>query len=143
MPEDVMRRLEQLSEPGAILDPADMVSILDGLPDAVIVINEEGIMRFVNEACELLFGYTRVALLGQPIEMLLPEGMRARHVEHRRRFFREPRTRPMGAGIERPLTGLHRNGAEMTLKINLSPRVTSQGVLAVATVRRPEDHATA
>jgi PAS domain S-box-containing protein len=136
MPDDIMKRLHELSEPGAILDPDDIASILDALPDAVIVIDEEGIMRLVNQACELLFGYPRVNLLGQAIEMLLPEPLRERHIEHRRRFFREPRTRPMGVGIGRPLTGLHRNGSEMTLEINLSPRVTHSGVLAVAAVRR-------
>jgi PAS domain S-box-containing protein len=141
MPDEIMKRLLELSEPGAILDPDDIASILDALPDAVIVIDEDGIMRLVNQACELLFGYPRVNLLGQPIEMLLPEAMRDRHVEHRRRFFRDPRTRPMGVGIGRPLTGQHRNGSEMTLEINLSPRVTSRGVLAVAAVRRRQDYA--
>lgn len=139
MPDEIMKRLHELSEPGAILDPADIASVLDGLPDAVIVINEEGCMQLVNRACELLFGYQRTSLIGQPIEMLLPESLRATHIEHRRRFFREPRTRPMGIGVGRPLTGLHRNDSEMTLEINLSPLVTSRGVLAVAAVRRPKD----
>jgi PAS domain S-box-containing protein len=105
------------------------------------VIDENGILRLVNRACELLFGYPRVNLLGQPLEMLLPEPLRERHIEHRRRFFREPRTRPMGAGIDRPLTGRHRNGSEMTLAINLSPLVTAHGVIAVAVVRRRHDDA--
>jgi PAS domain S-box-containing protein len=143
MPDDVMRRLEQLSEPGAILDPDLMARILDILPDAVVVIDEQGIVRLVNQATELLFGYPRVNLLGEPLEKLLPESFRERHIEHRRRFFHEPRTRPMGVGIGRPLTGLNRNGTEMTLEINLSPIVTGHGVYAVAVVRRRPDHATA
>jgi PAS domain S-box-containing protein len=141
MPDDIMKRLHELSEPGAILDPDVIASILDVLPDAVVVIDENGILRLVNRACELLFGYPRVNLLGQPLEMLLPEPLRERHIEHRRRFFREPRTRPMGAGIDRPLTGRHRNGSEMTLAINLSPLVTAHGVIAVAVVRRRHDDA--
>jgi PAS domain S-box-containing protein len=143
MPEDVMRRLEQLSEPGAILDPDLMARILDILPDAVVVIDEQGIVRFVNQATELLFGYPRVNLLGEALEMLLPERLRERHADHRRRFFHEPRTRPMGVGIGQPLMGLNRNGAEMTLEINLSPIVTGHGVYAVAVVRRRHDHVTA
>jgi PAS domain S-box-containing protein len=141
MPDEIMKRLHELSEPGAILDPDLIARILDILPDAVVVIDQDGAMRLVNQASELLFGYPRQDLLGQPIEMLLPEAMRDRHVEHRRRFFREPRTRPMGAGIGQPLTGLNRNGSEMTLEINLSPIVTRHGVYAVAVVRRRPDHA--
>jgi PAS domain S-box-containing protein len=141
MPDEIMKRLHELSEPGAILDPDLIARILDILPDAVVVIDQEGVMRLVNQASELLFGYPRQNLLGQPIEMLLPAAMRDRHVEHRRHFFREPRTRPMGSGIGRPLTGLNRNGSEMTLEINLSPIVTGHGVYAVAVVRRRPDHA--
>lgn len=139
MPNEIMERLQQLSEPGAILDPDLMARILETLPDAVIVIDEQGVIRLVNQGAELLFGYPRQQLLGEPIEVLLPERARARHVEHRRRFFAEPRTRPMGADIPTPLTGQQRNGTEIALEINLSPIVTGQGVYAVAVVRRRYD----
>lgn len=141
MPDDIMKRLEQLSTPGAILDPDLVARIFDILPDAVVVIDEQGVIRLVNQAAELLFGYPRVNLLGEALEMLLPDHLRERHAEHRRKFFLEPRTRPMGTGIGTPLMGKHRNGSEMTLEINLSPIVTGHGVYAVAVVRRRHDHA--
>lgn len=141
MPDNIMKRLEELSAPGAILDPDLMARILEVLPDAVVVIDEQGVIRLVNQATELLFGYPRQNLLGQPLETLLPDRVRERHAEHRRRFFLEPRTRPMGVGIGQ-LMGQHRNGSEMTLEINLSPIVTGHGVYAVAVVRRRHDHAT-
>jgi PAS domain S-box-containing protein len=143
MPEDIMRRLQQLSEPGAILDPDLMARILEVLPDAVVVIDEQGVIRLVNQAAELLFGYPRQNLLGEPLEMLLPARLRDHHASHRRRFFADPRPRPMGMGITHPLVGQHRNGLEMTLEINLSPIVTGHGVYAVAVVRRRHDHVAA
>jgi PAS domain S-box-containing protein len=127
-------RLRQLSEPGAILDPDLLARILEVLPDGVLVIDEAGIVRFMNSQAELLFAYARQDVLGRPVEMLLPEGVRDRHAQHRRGFFADPRVRPMGLGLE--LKGLRRSGDEIALEINLSPIVTAQGVYGVAVIRR-------
>jgi len=140
MPDDIMRRLEQLSAPGAILDPDLMAKILDMLPDGVIVVDDKGVIRFVNQSTELLFGYPRQNMLGEPLEMLLPQGLRERHVEHRRQFFENPHTRPMGVGIG-PLMGRRSNGMEVELAITIGPLVTGHGIYAVAVVRRRHDHA--
>lgn len=139
MPDQIMDRLKQLSEPGAILDPDLMARILDMLPNAVIVIDDQGIMRLVNQAAELLFGYPRQNMLGEALEMLLPERFRERHAEHRRRFFEEPRTRPMGVGINQ-LLGLRSNGSEIELEITIGPLVSGHGIYGVAVVRRRQDH---
>lgn len=141
MPDEIMRRLKQLSEPGAVLDPDLMARILDMLPNAVVVIDEQGVMRFVNQTAELLFGYPRNAMLAEPLEMLLPERLRERHAEHRRQFFDAPRTRPMGVGITQ-LMGLRSNGTEVQLEITIGPLVSDHGVYAVAVIRRRQDHAT-
>lgn len=140
MPDDVMRRLEQLSAPGAILDPDLMAKILDMLPDAVIVIDERGVMCLVNQSAELLFGYPRQNMVGEELAMLLPERLRERHVEHRTRFFENPHVRPMGVGIS-PLVGLRSNGVEVELAITIGPLVTGHGIYAVAVVRRRHAHA--
>jgi PAS domain S-box-containing protein len=140
MPEDVMRRLEQLSEPGAILDPDITALVLDFLPDAVIVTDDKGVMRLVNRAAELLFGYTRQNMVGELLEMLLPDRLRERHTAHRRQFFDNPHSRPMGIGIG-PLMGLRSNGTEVELSITIGPLVTGRGVYGVAVVRRRDAHA--
>jgi PAS domain S-box-containing protein len=81
---------------------------------------------------EEMFGYGRSELLGMPLEKLLPEQLRARHLSHRAGFAANPRARPMGAGIE--LQGLRRDGTEIPIEVSLSTVQTSQGALAVAFV---------
>jgi PAS domain S-box-containing protein len=127
-------RLRQLSEPGAILDPDLLARILEVLPDGVLVIDESGTVRFMNAQAELIFAYPRQDVLGNQLEMLLPDAVRDRHVQHRRAFFADPRVRPMGLGHD--LKGLRRTGEEVALEINLSPIVTAAGVYAVAVIRR-------
>jgi len=133
-PDSQFDRLRQLSEPGAILDPDLLARILEVLPDGVLVIDESGIVRFMNAQAELIFAYPRQDVLGEQLEMLLPDAVRDRHVQHRRGFFADPRVRPMGLGHD--LKGLRRTGEEVALEINLSPIVTAQGVYAVAVIRR-------
>lgn len=137
MSDDPFVRLRALSEPGAIIDPDMLARLLEALPDAVFVIDANGTIQLVNAQCELIFGYHRSEMLGQTIEMLLPESVRERHIEHRRRFFMDPRVRPMGLGT--PLQGLHRNRTAINLEINLSPIVTQRGTYAVAVVRKRRD----
>lgn len=134
---DPFARLRELTEPGAILDPDLLANLIESLPDAIFVVDAKAIIRLVNAASELLFGYHRSELQSQPIHMLLPQDLRERHAVHVQRFFMDPRPRPMGLGL--PLKGQHKNGEDIALEINLNPIMTRQGLYAVAAVRRRRD----
>ena len=93
--------------------------IVELAPDALVVVNAASEILVVNAQTEALFGYARNELLGQGIDMLVPERFRARHARHRQRFFHDARVRPMGAGLE--LYGKRKDGSEFPVEISLSP----------------------
>ena len=90
-------------------------------------------IRFVNAQAEHLFGYRREELLGQPMDILIPERLRERHALHLQRFFANPGARPMGSGLE--LFGRCSNGKELPIEVSLSPLRTAHGVTVSASVR--------
>jgi formate hydrogenlyase transcriptional activator len=102
-------------------------------PDAVIVADRDGSILQVNDQVERLFGYAREELIGQPVDILVPERFRSAHPTHRARYTAEPHTRPMGAGLE--LFGRHKDGAEFPVDIMLSSVETSDGPVVLSVVR--------
>ena len=64
--------------------------LLESAPDAVVIVDAAGLIQIVNRQTELLFGYPRAELLGQPVEVLVPERFRGRHMSHRARYQADP-----------------------------------------------------
>ncbi|MDE0854535.1 MAG: PAS domain S-box protein, partial [Nevskia sp.] len=106
--------------------------VVEAAPNAMLMINAQGGIVLVNSQVEKLFGYTRQELLGQPIELLIPERYRRHHGQYRDSFFQQPDTRAMGAG--RDLFGLKKDGSEVPIEIGLNPLHTGDGHFVLASV---------
>ncbi|HYU45721.1 MAG TPA: sigma 54-interacting transcriptional regulator [Terriglobales bacterium] len=107
--------------------------LLEAAPDAMVVVDEEGRIVLVNAQVERMFNHQRAELLGQRIEMLVPERLRERHRKLRTDFLRAPHEMPMRGGRE--FLGLHRDGHEFPVEINLSPLKTAEGILVTSAIR--------
>jgi PAS domain S-box-containing protein len=108
-------------------------NLLDLAPDATVVVDSRGVIIFANVQVARTFGYTASDLVGQSVEVLLPERFRSGHTEHRARFASQPRPRSMGEGLN--LFGQHKDGHEFPVEISLSPVQSDYGPLVVAAVR--------
>jgi PAS domain S-box-containing protein len=107
--------------------------LLESAPDAVLITDNQGEIQLVNAQAELLFGYRRQELVGQKIEMLIPERYRGAHAGHRTGYVDAARTRPMGAGLA--LYGRRKDGTEFPVSIGLSPTRTDRGLMVFCDVR--------
>lgn len=106
--------------------------LIEGAPNGIVMVDQGGNIVLVNAQIEKSFGYSRDELLGQPIEMLVPERFRARHPAYREQFGVAPTTRSMGAG--RDLFGLRRDGSEFPVEIGLNPIETDRGMMVLGTI---------
>jgi PAS domain S-box-containing protein len=106
--------------------------VVEAAPIGFVAMTREGIIQLVNTQVEKLFGYRREELLGQLVEMLLPQRFRPNHPSHRSGFFTDPRPRMMGVG--RDLAGLRKDGTEFPIEIGLNSILTDGKVLGLAAV---------
>ena len=115
-------------------------SVLARAGDAALVVDESGTVLFASDqACRML-KYAAGELLGQPLELLIPERYRLAHIGHRLRFTNALRTRPMGAGLE--LFALCKDGSERRVDVGLRPVQRGMEILIVATIQVRESDAT-
>jgi PAS domain S-box-containing protein len=107
--------------------------LVDSAPDGVIVADRDGRIVLVNAETERMFGYARDELIGQLLDVLVPDAVRARHGQYVAGYTGAPRLRPMGVGME--LSGRRKDGSEIPVEISLSPIQTATGLLVTAGIR--------
>jgi PAS domain S-box-containing protein len=106
--------------------------VVEAAPNAVVMTDRAGKIGMVNTQVERVFGYVRAELVGQPVEMLVPERFRSHHPELRNSFFADPRPRLIGAG--RDLYGLKKDGSEFPVEIGLNPIETDEGTMVLSAI---------
>jgi len=125
--------LRRVAAPTGNLSDAVMQTLAEESPDAIVVVDVRGRLAWGNRQAEQLFGYGRAELLGQAVELLLPDGARKVHRAHRAAYLESPRTRRMGVGLD--LNARRRDGATFPVEISLTPLLTDSGQMVIATVR--------
>lgn len=110
-----------------------LAAFLDLSPDALIVVDAMGTIMLINAQMETLFGYRQDELAGQPLEIVIPERLRAPHAARRAQYMQEARPRPMGVGL--PLVGRRKDGSEIPVDISLRPILIGQALHVIGAVR--------
>ena len=106
---------------------------LESAPDATVIVDHNAAITLINKQAERLFGYSRGELLGQRIELLIPESDRIKHIEHHKAYFADPGVRPMGEGLE--LFGRRKDGSEFPAEISLSPMQIDDRLMVASAIR--------
>jgi PAS domain S-box-containing protein len=107
--------------------------LIESAPDAMIIADDSGEIVIVNGQAESMFGYDRAELIGNRVEMLLPDRIRKSHIEHRSKYKANPSLRPMGPGLD--LVGQRKDGSEFPVEISLSPVSTPKASFVSSVIR--------
>src|SRR6266702_1045001 len=131
-------RLSQNTSASSLTAPipissTNVLPFLDISPDALVIVNPAGTIVMVNRQTETVFGYARTELLGQQLELLLPERFHEVHTAHRNQYFSAPRTRPMGVGLQ--LVGRRKDGTEFPVEISLNPLLLDDVLHVIGAIR--------
>lgn len=137
VPNEIIERVKILAAGHAtfedVISSVSVDDVLEASPDGVVMVNESGQIIYTNREARSMFRYPRGTLIGQQVEVLLPERLRARHLEHRQKYATHPMSRMMGANMA--LTGLRKTGEEFPLEISLNPVFAMTGLVVIAYVR--------
>ncbi|HVI07657.1 MAG TPA: PAS domain S-box protein [Candidatus Binatia bacterium] len=112
-------------------------SFLEAIPDAIVAVDQQGVILQINSQVEQIFGYARNEVLGGTVDMLVPDRLRSQHRQHRKDFSAHPKTRRMGAELE--LYGRRKDGSEFPVEISLSPVSLESGTIILSAIRDVTD----
>lgn len=112
-------------------------NLLESAPDAMVIVDEKGVIKLVNVRTERLFGYERKDIIEKGIEILMPKRYRANHHNYIREYFTNPKFRVLGSGLE--VSGETKTGEEFPIEISLSPIETKSGTIVTAAIRDVSD----
>jgi PAS domain S-box-containing protein len=127
------RRGAQRAEEVLAASEATLALFLEWAPDAMVIVDRDGLITLVNDEIEAMFGYSRDELLGNPVEILLPESLWQAHVGHRAGYLSDPHMRPMGIGLN--IIGRRKDGSEFPADIKLSAVQAGEHLLVAGVVR--------
>lgn len=108
--------------------------LLESAPDAMVITDEDGIIQMVNAQTERIFGYTRSEMIGEKVEILIPQRYNHKHVNHRQHYIENPKVRAMGAGME--LYGKRKDDTEFPVEVSLSPLRLDDGEFMIISAIR-------
>ena len=126
------KKLQERTVARAEQSESIVLALLESAAQAILAVDKEGRIKLANATAERMFGYSRDELLGDRIESLIPERLRAQHVQHRESWFAQPHNRTMGIGLE--LAGLRKDGSEFPIEAGLSSITADGEKLGVAFV---------
>ncbi len=119
---------------------ADFLKLIEIIPDAIVIVDNEGKIRYINSQTTNTFGYNPYELIGETVEILLPHRFKTKHIDHRANYSKHPARRPMGSGID--LYGRRKDGTEFSADITISPIETENGTLVISVIRDISDRKT-
>lgn len=132
---EVLRQSTELSLKVTKLSRAEkrFRALIESAPDAMVIVDGDGIITIANERTEKLFGYLRAELIGSPVEILIPDRFRERSIASRQPYLSDPNLSPLGEAME--LFGRRKDGHEFPVEINMSPLQTEEGVVVTIVIR--------
>lgn len=123
----------RVSQERALAESRKFEELFRQVPEGLVAVDRDGLILLVNDVVASTFGYSAEEMVGQPLEILLPDRFREHYPSLVTSFFQNPTRRPMGPGLE--LSGRHRDGTEFPIDVSLAPLETPEGLQVIATIR--------
>lgn len=113
----------------------DSLSLLESIPDAILIADSGGLIVYSNPLLEKIFGYDSKELIGKSIQSLIPDRYQTQHIKHLEQFFRSPKLQTMSVNGLNDVSGVHKNGKELHIEVNLSPYPLNADIFSMAVIR--------